>query len=105
MKKSLYILTLCSGQTLFSFKVVQILKVHFAFRYFFQPYKFHKLEENVLPNSAILTKKEALKYYQEMVTIRRMEQEASKLYKEKIIRGFCHLYSGQVCESSFSLFV
>lgn len=42
-----------------------------------------------------LTRDEALKYYEQMFTIRRLETSAGSLYKDKIIRGFCHLYSGQ----------
>ncbi|VDP34045.1 unnamed protein product [Soboliphyme baturini] len=58
------------------------------------PFKLHKLDSG--PGTEIkLHRDEALKYYRSMQTIRRMETTASNLYKEKQIRGFCHLYSGQ----------
>merc|ERR1712038_1215923 len=58
------------------------------------PYKVHLLDET--PSTTVsVTRDEALKYYREMFLIRRMETAAGNLYKEKAIRGFCHLCSGQ----------
>merc|ERR1712066_200865 len=58
------------------------------------PYKLHQLDEGPA-TSATLSRDEGLRLYQEMVTVRRMETAAANLYKEKSIRGFCHLCSGQ----------
>ncbi|XP_043819956.1 pyruvate dehydrogenase E1 component subunit alpha, somatic form, mitochondrial-like isoform X2 [Dromiciops gliroides] len=54
----------------------------------------HRLEEGP-PISTVLTREDGLKYYKTMQTIRRMEMKADQLYKQKVIRGFCHLYDGQ----------
>ncbi|VDL77314.1 unnamed protein product [Nippostrongylus brasiliensis] len=57
-------------------------------------YKLHKLDEGP-SNTVTLNREDALEYYRKMQLIRRMESAAGNLYKEKRIRGFCHLYSGQ----------
>jgi len=59
-----------------------------------RPYKLHKLETGPAAKSS-LTRDEALLYYKQMQMIRRLESASGNLYKEKAIRGFCHLYSGQ----------
>ncbi|KAG8252615.1 Pyruvate dehydrogenase E1 component subunit alpha, somatic form, mitochondrial [Homalodisca vitripennis] len=60
-----------------------------------KPFKLHKLESGP-PTSVTISRDEAIKFYKQMQTIRRIETASGNLYKEKIIRGFCHLYSGQV---------
>lgn len=60
-----------------------------------QPFRLHKLDDGP-STTVILNKEDAITYYTQLHTIRRMETSAGNLYKDKIIRGFCHLYSGQV---------
>lgn len=60
----------------------------------YHPYKLHHLDEGPA-TSTTLTREDGLRLYHQMVTVRRMETAAANLYKEKAIRGFCHLCSGQ----------
>ncbi|XP_015179779.1 PREDICTED: probable pyruvate dehydrogenase E1 component subunit alpha, mitochondrial isoform X1 [Polistes dominula] len=59
-----------------------------------KPFRLHKLDSGP-SNHVTVTKNDALEIYKHLHTIRRLETSAGNLYKEKIVRGFCHLYSGQ----------
>jgi len=56
---------------------------------------FETYELDPPPYTLDVTKKELKQMYRDMVSIRRMEMAADRLYKEKKIRGFCHLSTGQ----------
>ena len=49
-------------------------------------------QASALPN---VSKDELLKYYRDMLLIRRFEEKAGQLYGMGLIGGFCHLYIGQ----------
>lgn len=86
-----------SNKYLCQFKpALRSLKANYATEATFEvkPFKLHKLEEGPA-TTVVLTRDEALKYYTNFQKIRRIETAAGNLYKEKIVRGFCHLYSGQ----------
>ncbi|VDN25526.1 unnamed protein product [Gongylonema pulchrum] len=59
-----------------------------------KPYKLHRLESGPSANVSV-TRDDAVDYYRKMAKIRRMETAAGNLYKERLVRGFCHLYAGQ----------
>ncbi|CAD7077265.1 unnamed protein product [Hermetia illucens] len=59
-----------------------------------KPFELHLLDEG--PSRTVeLTKEEAIKITTQMNTIRKLETVAANLYRSKLIRGFCHLYSGE----------
>jgi len=59
-----------------------------------RPFKVHRLED-APSNTVTTTKEEMLKFYREMSLYRRVEIVADNMYKQRLIRGFCHLYDGQ----------
>ncbi|XP_022187445.1 pyruvate dehydrogenase E1 component subunit alpha, mitochondrial [Nilaparvata lugens] len=59
-----------------------------------KPCDLHRLDKGPAQKVKI-SSDEVLKLYREMQAIRRIEMASSALYKEKLILGFCHLYSGQ----------
>ncbi|XP_013171611.1 PREDICTED: probable pyruvate dehydrogenase E1 component subunit alpha, mitochondrial isoform X1 [Papilio xuthus] len=59
-----------------------------------KPFKLHKLD-NGPASTVTLTPEDAIKIYENLVMLRRIENAANTMYKEKLIRGFCHLYTGQ----------
>ena len=50
---------------------------------------------NAAGAKAVTGKTELLKYYRDMLLIRRFEERAGQLYGMGLIGGFCHLYIGQ----------
>jgi pyruvate dehydrogenase E1 component alpha subunit len=57
-------------------------------------FKVHKLDSAPLDEIEI-SKTQMLNFYKEMALYRRVEIVADTLYKQRLIRGFCHLYDGQ----------
>lgn len=52
-------------------------------------------DDTKIPNTPQASKEDLLRFYREMVLIRRFEERAGQLYGMGLIGGFCHLYIGQ----------
>ena len=90
MNLSPYVL---AGHTYFDIRADPIRLI--ACKIQLQEDSFHGYKLDVPENSVSVTKAELIGLYSKMVEMRRMEMSADKLYKEKLIRGFCHLAIGQ----------
>ncbi|KAJ3075040.1 alpha subunit of pyruvate dehydrogenase [Quaeritorhiza haematococci] len=65
----------------------------FTFKLAENSFATHNCETPALMTT--VTKEELLEMYKNMVAIRRIETASDQMYKQKLIRGFCHLSSGQ----------
>ena len=54
-----------------------------------------KTASRKIPNTPTASREDLLRFYREMVLIRRFEERAGQLYGMGLIGGFCHLYIGQ----------
>lgn len=54
-----------------------------------------KRKSRVAPRKPTLSTEDSLRFYREMLLIRRFEEKAGQLYGMGLIGGFCHLYIGQ----------
>eukprot|EP01112_Ceratiomyxa_fruticulosa_P013447 TRINITY_DN3787_c0_g1_i1.p1 TRINITY_DN3787_c0_g1~~TRINITY_DN3787_c0_g1_i1.p1 ORF type:complete len:404 (-),score=80.30 TRINITY_DN3787_c0_g1_i1:122-1333(-) len=59
----------------------------------FKPFEVYRCDAP--ENFAYTDKAELLDFFTLMSRMRRMEVVSDQLYKQKLIRGFCHLYNGQ----------
>ncbi|XP_018330050.1 probable pyruvate dehydrogenase E1 component subunit alpha, mitochondrial [Agrilus planipennis] len=59
-----------------------------------KPYKLHRLDTSPLTEVKV-TKEEAKDYYKKMFILRSLENATFTLAKANLIRGFCHIYSGE----------
>jgi pyruvate dehydrogenase E1 component alpha subunit len=57
------------------------------------PYHIHKCSEP--KNSSLTSKEELIQFFKDMSLLRRVEVTSDQLYKQRLIRGFLHLYNGQ----------
>ena len=67
-----------------------------SFKIALPDYDAHKLEKFTLPKEIETSREEMLKMYTLLSRMRRLEVSCDGLYKNQEIRGFCHLYDGQV---------
>lgn len=59
-------------------------------------FKLHLIEREEGPETTVLlTKEQAARYLRKMLVIRKTEKQLAVMYRERSIRGFCHLYVGE----------
>lgn len=68
---------------------------------FSQKYDLYRLDKGPLEKST-LNIKDATYALKTMNCIRRMENRAAELYRQRLINGFLHLYTGQVDENNLN---
>ena len=62
---------------------------------------FHGYKTEIPSLDVEVNKDMLIDMYQKMTLMRRMEMAADALYRQKLIRGFCHLATGQVRAFAF----